>query len=73
MAEAYPLEGIGFGLTFPSCSSKENRSREGTCRNDGTAPGKGQFAPDVESGRLRPWWEKGLKKWAIARERTILA
>jgi len=46
----------------PSRTGSHTPSR--TCRNDGTAPGRGPSAPDVEDDRLPPWREKSLKNRA---------
>ena len=45
----------------------------GTCRSNEITPGRGQSARDVEDDRLPPWWENGLKKRAIAADRTASA
>jgi len=40
------------------------QSPKGAATNDGTAPDRGPFAPDVEGDRLPPWRERSLRNRA---------
>jgi len=51
-------------------SRNESHTQSGTCRNDGTAPGRGRSAPDAGDDRLLPWRENGLKKQANATDKV---
>ena len=58
------------GLFSGRTSPRRFGHDHGTCRNDGTTPGRGRSAPDAAHDRFPPWREKGLKNRAKVIERA---